>query len=69
MHNPDIKSAMDTAEHVKATCWLMRNLIKKLNGESQRGAALDGVELHGISCVFEDLIANMESIEADLEPA
>jgi hypothetical protein len=56
---PDIKAAIELAEPVKATCWLMKNLIKNLNGERQSGAVLDGVELHGLASVFEDIVTDM----------
>lgn len=66
---PDIESAVNTAGQVRATCWLMENLLKNLNGEQQRGAVFNGMELQGLVCVFHNIIVDMESIEAELEPA
>jgi hypothetical protein len=66
---PDIKSAMAAVERVKSTCWLMDSLLKNLNGEHQHGAVLKGVELQGIASLFHMIVMDMETIEADLEPA
>ena len=61
---PDIKSAVSAAANAHDKCLLLRHILKNADG-----ITLDGEKLRGLGHVFEDLMTDLESIMADLEPA
>lgn len=64
MRSPNIKDALDTAANAHDKCLFLRDVLKKSNG-----ITLDGAKLRGLGHVFEDLMTDLESIEAALDPA
>jgi hypothetical protein len=64
MRSPNIKDALNTAANAHDKCLFLRDVLKKADG-----ITLDGATLRGLGHVFEDLMTDLESIEAALDPA
>ena len=61
---PDIQAALSMATNAHDRCLFMRHMLKNADG-----ITLDGEKLRGLGHVFEDLMADLESIMSDLDPA
>ena len=64
MRSPNIKDAPHTVENAHDKCLLLRHIF-----ENADGITLDGERLRGLGHVFEDLMADLESIMSDLDLA
>jgi hypothetical protein len=61
---PNIKDALDTTTNAHDKCLLLRCVFKNADG-----ITLDGEKLRGLGQVFEDIMTDLESIMAALDPA
>jgi len=64
MRSPNIKDALDTAANAHDKCLFLRDVLKNAGA-----ITLDGATLRGLGQVFEDVMTDLESIEAALDPA
>ena len=64
MPSPNIKDAMDTAANAHAKCLLLRHLF-----QNAEGVTLKGEELRGLGHIFSGLMADLEGVMSDLDPA
>ena len=64
MPNPNIKAALDTVANVHAKCLLLRHLF-----QNAEGVTLNVEEMRGVGHIFNGLMADLECIMSDLDPA